>query len=79
MIFEQTSEGGYKPFNRSGLGTSNSPFLKASYEMTSTFITEAAVFGDFDSMHNPSSSIVLGKVPLSGTGVFDVHIPIAKR
>lgn len=73
----QTSEGGYKPFNRGGLSNNTSPFLKASFETTGTFITDAALFGDYDSMENPSSSIVLGQIPKSGTGAFQVAVPDA--
>ncbi|GAA6044684.1 hypothetical protein JCM8097_000001 [Rhodosporidiobolus ruineniae] len=39
-----TCEGGYKPFNRTGLSNNSSPFLKASFETTSGFVSEAALF-----------------------------------
>lgn len=68
----QTSEGGYKPFNRMGLSNNSSPFLKASFETTASFVAEAALYGDFDDLGTPSANIVLGKVPRSGTGVFAV-------
>ncbi|KAK4047541.1 hypothetical protein OIV83_005328 [Microbotryomycetes sp. JL201] len=67
-----TSEGGYKPFNRTGLSNNSSPFLKASYETTANFVAEAALFGDFDDLGSPSANIVLGKTPVNGTGVFGV-------
>lgn len=76
----QTSEGGYKPFNRTGLSNNSSPFLKASFETTANFVSDAALFGDFDDLGSPSANIVLGKTPNSGTGtVFDVlnSIPVA--
>lgn len=69
----QTCEGGYKPFNRTGLSNNTSPFLKASFETTAGFVAEAALYGDFDDLGSPSSNIVLGKVPKSGTGVFDLR------
>ena len=71
-MLSQTCEGAYKPFNRTGLSNNSSPFLKASFETTSAFVAEAALFGDFDDLGTPSANIVLGKVPKSGTGVFDV-------
>ncbi|OAV98230.1 hypothetical protein PTTG_00291 [Puccinia triticina 1-1 BBBD Race 1] len=69
-----TSEGRYKPFNRSGLANNVSPFLKASYETTATILTDATIFGDFDNLLNPSASIVLGQAPMTGTNSFDVLV-----
>ncbi|SCV71244.1 BQ2448_2832 [Microbotryum intermedium] len=71
-----TSEGQYKPFNRTGLSNNSSPFLKASFETTANFVAEAALFGDFDDLGTPSANIVLGKAPVSGTGVFDVAMAV---
>lgn len=68
----QTHEGGYKPFNRTGISSKSSPLLKASFETTAAFLSDATLHGDFDDLSNPSSSIVLGKPGRSGTGVFDV-------
>ncbi|GAA96623.1 uncharacterized protein L969DRAFT_75435 [Mixia osmundae IAM 14324] len=68
-----TTEGGYKPFNRTGLSNSPSPFLKASFETTAKFVADAALYGDFDDMNNPSASIVLGQTPHTGTGAFGVY------
>lgn len=68
----QTHEGGYKPFNRTGISSKSSPLLKASFETTAAFLSDATLHGDFDDLSNPSSSIVLGKPGASGTGVFDV-------
>ncbi|PLW50103.1 hypothetical protein PCANC_05569 [Puccinia coronata f. sp. avenae] len=69
-----TSEGRYKPFNRSGLANNVSPFLKASYETTATILTDATIFGDFDNLLNPSASIVLGQPPMTGTNSFDILV-----
>lgn len=69
----QTCEGGYKPFNRTGLGNNASPLTKASYETTSAFIAEAALHGDFDNMISPSSRIVVGRPPEAGTGAFAIR------
>ncbi|GAA6038963.1 hypothetical protein JCM8097_000597 [Rhodosporidiobolus ruineniae] len=68
-----TCEGGYKPFNRTGLSNNSSPFLKASFETTSGFVSEAALYGDFDTVVGPSARIALGKVVEAGTGAFAVR------
>lgn len=68
----QTNQGTYTPFNRTGLSNNTSTFLKASFETTSAFVAEAALFGDFDDLGTPSARIVLGQAPRSGTGAFDV-------
>lgn len=67
-----TFEGGYKPFNRMGIESNPSPFLKMTYETTCTFLTQAALHGDVDNLSNPSSKIVMGKLAAVGTGSFDV-------
>ncbi|PUU76301.1 hypothetical protein B9Z19DRAFT_991073 [Tuber borchii] len=69
-----TRGGGFTPFNRQGLRTSVSPFLKMSFETTCDFLTEAVGNGDFDSLTSPSSRIVLGKLSGVGSGSFDVLI-----
>ncbi|KAG8827052.1 hypothetical protein FRC19_005756 [Serendipita sp. 401] len=71
-----TFDGGFKPFNRRGIATHSSPLLKASYETTSAFLSEATLYGDFDNLTTPSGNIVVGRPALSGTGVFDVVLPI---
>ncbi|CAK5262993.1 unnamed protein product [Mycena citricolor] len=72
-----TFDGGYKPFNRQGISTNPSPLLKASYETTAAFLSDATLYGDFDDLSTPSGNIVLGRPSLSGTGVFDVVVPVA--
>lgn len=69
-----TYDGGYKPFNRTGLSGSPSPLLRASFETTASILAEAALYGDFDDMKSPASSIVMGSVPSVGTGLFNVGI-----
>ncbi|TFK55537.1 beta and beta-prime subunits of DNA dependent RNA-polymerase [Heliocybe sulcata] len=71
-----TFDGGYKPFNRRGISTHTSPLLKASYETTASFISDATLFGDFDTLTSPSGSIVLGRPNETGTGAFDVVMPL---
>ncbi|KAJ6628876.1 hypothetical protein B0H10DRAFT_2209314 [Mycena sp. CBHHK59/15] len=72
-----TFDGGYKPFNRQGIASNPSPLLKASYEMTASFLSDATLYGDFDDLTTPSGNIVLGRPNLTGTGVFDVVMPVA--
>ncbi|GAA5891337.1 hypothetical protein JCM6882_004661 [Rhodosporidiobolus microsporus] len=68
-----TCEGGYKPFNRTGLSNNSSPFLRASFETSAANIAEAAIYGDFDTVVGPSARISLGKVVEAGTGAFAVR------
>lgn len=72
----QTFDGGYRPFNRTGIATNPSPLLKASYETTAAFISDATLHGDFDDLRTPSGNIVAGRLNLTGTGVFDVVAPV---
>jgi len=72
-----TFDGGYKPFNRSGISSSSSPLLKASYETTAAFLSDATLYGDFDDLTSPSGTIVIGKPSLVGTGGFDIVAPVA--
>ncbi|OCH92152.1 beta and beta-prime subunits of DNA dependent RNA-polymerase [Obba rivulosa] len=71
-----TFDGGYKPFNRKGISTNPSPLLKASYETTAAFLSDATLHGDFDDLTTPSGNIVVGRLNLTGTGVFDVVMPV---
>ncbi|EIN10866.1 beta and beta-prime subunits of DNA dependent RNA-polymerase [Punctularia strigosozonata HHB-11173 SS5] len=71
-----TFDGGYKPFNRKGISTHSSPLMKASYETTAAFLSDATLYGDFDTLTSPSGNIVLGKPSTTGTGSFDVIMPV---
>ncbi|KAG8743030.1 hypothetical protein FRC10_000481 [Ceratobasidium sp. 414] len=72
-----TFDGGYKPFNRRGISTHSSPLLKASYETTAAFLSDATLHGDFDDLTSPSGNIVLGRPTQCGTGIFSVGVPTA--
>ena len=50
--------------------------LKATFETTGNFISQATLFGDYDQVTNPSARIVMGRTPASGTGAFDVCVPL---
>ncbi|KAG0333776.1 hypothetical protein BG000_008894 [Podila horticola] len=71
-----TFESGFKPFNRMGIESSTSPFLKMSFERTCHFLTQATLHGDYDSLESPSARLVMGKVVEGGTGAFDVMQPL---
>ncbi|BEI90820.1 uncharacterized protein CcaverHIS019_0308900 [Cutaneotrichosporon cavernicola] len=70
-----THSGGYSPFNRTGISHKSSPLLKASFETTVAFLSDATLHGDFDDLTSPAAKIVLGKPSGSGTGAFDVRAP----
>lgn len=71
-----TRGGGFTPFNRNGLKSSVSPFMKMSFETTLGFLKDAVLESDFDDLKNPSARIVMGKVGRVGTGAFDVLMPV---
>ncbi|KAF9570983.1 hypothetical protein EC968_001124 [Mortierella alpina] len=71
-----TFESGFKPFNRMGIESSTSPFLKMSFERTCHFLTQATLHGDYDGLESPSARLVMGQVVEGGTGAFDVMQPL---
>jgi len=73
-----TFNGGYKAFNRTGMATSVSPFQKMSYESCSRFMADAVIRGDKDSMTSTSSRISVGAMVKSGTGAFDLLVPLGR-
>ncbi|WOO77423.1 DNA-directed RNA polymerase I subunit rpa1 [Vanrija pseudolonga] len=70
-----THNGGYKPFNRTGIAAKSSPLLKASFETTVAFLSDATLHGDYDDLTSPAAKIVMGKPSGSGTGSFDIRAP----
>lgn len=71
-----TRAGGFTPFNRNGLKSGVSPFMKMSFETTLGFLKDAVLDNDCDDLKNPSARIVMGKVGRVGTGAFDVLMPV---
>ncbi|CAR27697.1 hypothetical protein ZYGR_0N01820 [Zygosaccharomyces rouxii] len=67
-----TRQGNYLAFNRQGMETSTSSFMKMSYETTCQFLTKAVLDNDREKLQSPSARIVLGKLNNVGTGAFDV-------
>lgn len=67
-----TREGTYLAFNRQGIDSSTSAFMKMSYETTCQFITKSVLNGDVERLESPSANIVMGKMSNVGTGTFDL-------
>jgi len=67
-----TREGTYLAFNRQGIDSCTSSFMKMSYETTCQFLTKAVLNSDREDLKSPSARIVMGKLNLAGTGSFDV-------
>ncbi|OSX75791.1 hypothetical protein BU14_0220s0022 [Porphyra umbilicalis] len=67
-----THNGGYRAFNRISMEGAPSEFQKMSFETTTAVLTTAAINGTSDHMTSPSASIVMGEVPLVGTGTFEL-------
>jgi DNA-directed RNA polymerase I subunit RPA1 len=51
--------------------------LKASFETTAAFLSDATLHGDYDDLSTPSGNIILGRPNLTGTGVFDVVMALS--
>ncbi|KAF2196404.1 beta and beta-prime subunits of DNA dependent RNA-polymerase [Delitschia confertaspora ATCC 74209] len=71
-----TRNGGFTPFNRYGLKSSVSPFMKMSFETTVGFLRDAVLERDVDELKNPSARIVVGALGSVGTGAFDLLAPV---
>ncbi|KAL5120748.1 hypothetical protein ACEQ8H_001228 [Pleosporales sp. CAS-2024a] len=71
-----TKGGGFTPFNRIGLKSNVSPFMKMSFETTVGFLKDAVMERDWDTLDNPSARIVVGRLGKLGTGAFDVLAPV---
>jgi hypothetical protein len=74
-----TKGGGFTPFNRIGMKSNVSPFMKMSFETTVGFLKDAVMERDWDELKNPSARIVVGRLGGIGTGAFDVLAPVKIR
>ncbi|KAF2747026.1 DNA-directed RNA polymerase I subunit RPA1 [Sporormia fimetaria CBS 119925] len=74
-----TKNGGFTPFNRNGMKSNVSPFMKMSFETTVGFLKDAVMERDWDDLSNPSARIVVGRLSGVGTGSFDVLAPVRVR
>ena len=57
-----TYQGTYRSFNRVGMETASSPFLKISFETSMNYLINACITKESDFGKNSSASIVLGQV-----------------
>lgn len=73
-----TRGGGYKAFNRMGMKSSVSPFMKMSFETTVGYLRDAVLEDERETLKNPSARIVVGRLSGVGTGAFDVLQPVQK-
>ncbi|KAJ6256274.1 DNA-directed RNA polymerase I subunit rpa1 [Drechslerella dactyloides] len=67
-----TRNGGFSPFNRTGLAGAVSPLMKMSFETTCNFLKEASLAHEHDELKSPSARIVFGRLQNIGTGSFGV-------
>lgn len=74
-----TRGGGFSAFNRLGMKSNVSPFMKMSFETTVGFLKDAVLEHDWDDLRGPSARIVMGKVGKMGTGAFDILMPLKDR
>lgn len=72
-----TFRGGYKSFSKVGMAQSVSPLQKMSYESCGKYLSDAVVYGELDSLSATSSRIALGTMLYSGTGGFDLRVPVS--
>jgi DNA-directed RNA polymerase I subunit RPA1 len=74
-----TRGGAFSAFNRTGMKSGVSPFMKMSFETTVGFLKDAVLEGDWDDLRGPSARIVTGKASKVGTGAFDVFMPVGGK
>jgi DNA-directed RNA polymerase I subunit RPA1 len=74
-----TRSGTYIPFNRMGMRSSVSAFMKMSFETTVGALRESVSSEDREDLMNPSARLVVGNLSGVGTGSFDVLVPAEKK
>ena len=67
-----TFEGQVKALTRHGINSNVSPLLKMSFETTGAFLTQAALFNEWDDLQSPSASITAGQPIGIGSNAFNV-------
>ncbi|KAK4535381.1 hypothetical protein CDCA_CDCA04G1406 [Cyanidium caldarium] len=71
----QTALGGYRAFSRTGMhlpGSTPSALQRMSFESTTQFLREAALFGEEDVLASPSARLCVGQPVRVGTGMCSV-------
>ena len=64
-----TFEGDYRACSRLGIRSCTSPMLKMSFETAMSFVRDAALRAESDSLESPSARIIVGRTVGSGTGM----------
>ncbi|GIY88580.1 DNA-directed RNA polymerase I subunit RPA1 [Caerostris extrusa] len=67
-----TCSGYYRPCNRTGMNGNASPLQQMTFETSKNFMTDSMVMGVKDNLASPSANIVVGQIPKTGTGIFDL-------
>ncbi|GIY88593.1 DNA-directed RNA polymerase I subunit RPA1 [Caerostris extrusa] len=67
-----TCSGYYRSCNRIGMEGNASPLQQMTFETSKNFMTDAMVMGVKDNLVSPSANVVVGQMPKSGTGLFDL-------
>ena len=69
-----TFSGGFKPMNRLGMRAAPSPYQQMSFETTTQFLTQAALYAasGAESLASPSAALVVGQPAAVGTGGVEV-------
>jgi DNA-directed RNA polymerase I subunit RPA1 len=71
-----TRHGTFVPFNRYGMKSSTSPFMRMSFETTVGFLKDTVLSAERDDLTNPSARLVVGRTSAVGTGAFDVLLKL---
>ena len=71
-----TFAGKVQAFDRGHMMSCASPFQRISFESACQFLSLATVNGISDQLKSPSACIVTGKHIKSGTGFFDLYVPL---
>lgn len=68
--------GEMRAFNRTYMRHVPEPFQQMTFESACNFLRNTLLQGDVDDLHNPSASIIAGKMVQHGTGIMDVLVDI---
>ncbi|ESO03447.1 hypothetical protein HELRODRAFT_112321 [Helobdella robusta] len=72
-----TYEGSFRPFNRLGLDSNASTLQKMSFESALNYLKKSIVDGSHENAESPSACLILGKPIKTGTGSFDLVVPVS--
>src|SRR5690606_9709220 len=79
LVDVMTFNGTISSISRYGQRKSNcGPLAKASFEESLENFLKASVYGEIEKTSSISSSIMLGKIPNCGTGIFDIFMDMSK-